>query len=530
MGEFDNRFRPELPGSGPFIAEVVKVNDPTLMGGMQVALIKSIKVPNASQYGHLTVRYLSPFFGSTSRRFEGNNSGDFNDVQKSYGMWMVPPDLGTFVMVIFIDGDTNQGYWIGCVPQNFQNHMVPGIAASTNSSLTPLQAKKYGGMTNLPVAEVHNKSQLKENPNIDSLKKAVHPFSERLLAQGLLNDNIRGTTSSSARREAPSQVFGISTPGPLDTASGAPRKSLDPSIPVAPVSRLGGTTFVMDDGDARGQNELVRIRTRTGHQILLHNTHDLIYIANSRGTSWIELTSDGKIDIYSKDSVSIHTENDFNFRADRDINLEAGRNINIRSIKNMETNIGGHYRFVVDKEANLQFKSTKDEIIDDASKIKVGKEMNLSVLAGLNIQSAENMNILSKKDIKQKSENNFDISAGAAMNQGSGANFNIAVGGVLTASAPTLINLGAAVINLAGGQAAKPSSAGQAKTAEPPTILSLFKVPNIDTEKGWASGNFYKTDDIETIMKRVPTHEPWQHHESIDSTKFTPSNTDSSAK
>ena len=29
-------------------------------------------------------------------------------------------------------------------------------------------------------------------------------------------DNIRGNTSSSARRESPSQVFGISTPGPID--------------------------------------------------------------------------------------------------------------------------------------------------------------------------------------------------------------------------------------------------------------------------------------------------------------------------
>ena len=33
------------------------------------------------------------------------------------------------------------------------------------------------------------------------------PATETLIAQGLIRDEIRGTTSSSARRETPSQVF-----------------------------------------------------------------------------------------------------------------------------------------------------------------------------------------------------------------------------------------------------------------------------------------------------------------------------------
>jgi len=39
---------------------------------------------------------------------------------------------------------------------------------------------------------------------------------QALQAQGLLKDDIRGITTSSARRETPSAVFGISTPGPID--------------------------------------------------------------------------------------------------------------------------------------------------------------------------------------------------------------------------------------------------------------------------------------------------------------------------
>lgn len=41
-------------------------------------------------------------------------------------------------------------------------------------------------------------------------------------------------------------------------------------------------------------NELFRIRTRTGHQILLHNSEDLVYIANANGTAWIEMTAYAK--------------------------------------------------------------------------------------------------------------------------------------------------------------------------------------------------------------------------------------------
>ena len=119
----------------------------------------------------------------------------------------------------------------------------------------------------------------------------------------------------------------------------------------------------MDDGDVNGQNELIRLRTRTGHQILMHNSQDLIYIANSKGTAWIEMTSAGKIDIYAADSVSIHSEKDFNFRADRDINLEAGRNINVRAGKNMETNVTGYNYLVVDGEQKIAVRGSHNETI-----------------------------------------------------------------------------------------------------------------------------------------------------------------------
>ena len=84
----------------------------------------------------------------------------------------------------------------------------------------------------------------------------------------------------------------------------------------------------------------LRFRTRTGHQILMHNSEDLIYIGNSSGSAWVELTSNGKIDIYANDSINIRTETDLNITADRDINIRAGRDYNLTTCRDKKENIG----------------------------------------------------------------------------------------------------------------------------------------------------------------------------------------------
>lgn len=496
---FETRKRAPLPSPGPFLAEVTNHLDPTYMGGLEVALVKGMPNSTKIQGETYVVRYLSPFAGNTSIRHEGTNSSDFNDVQKSYGFWAVPPDIGTTVMVIFIDGDPNQGYWMGCVPDIFQNHMVPGIAASKQVAVTEEQRRKYG-TDYLPVAEFHKSSKKLENPNVERFAKPVHPFADRLVQQGLLLDTTRGVTSSSARREVPSGVFGISTPGPLDDSSGAKRGKLGyEGNAQAPVSRLGGSSFVMDDGDINGQNELVRIRTRTGHQILLHNSQDLIYIGNSKGTTWLEMTSMGKIDIYAADSISIHTEADFNFRADRDINIEAGRNIHMRANKNMETNIVGYNYLVIDGDQKISVRGSRDETIGASSKI--------TVASGYDVEAGANINFSAEGAVSLACEGNINLGTAATLNLG--ANGNVLVSG--------------SNIHLNGPAAGAPNIA---TSAEPPPDLPLFSLPDKQVSYGWSDGKFYNTGTIKTIMQRVPTHEPWPQHENVNPTKFSSASTD----
>jgi hypothetical protein len=388
---------------------------------------------------------------------------------------------------------------MGCVSDVFQNHMVPGIAASKQVAVTEEQRRKYG-TDYLPVAEFHKSSKKLENPNVERFAKPVHPFADRLVQQGLLLDTTRGVTSSSARREAPSGVFGISTPGPLDDSPGAKRGKLGyEGNAQAPVSRLGGSSFVMDDGDVNGQNELVRIRTRTGHQILMHNSQDLIYIANSKGTAWIEMTSNGKIDIYAADSVSIHSEQDFNFRADRDINIEAGRNIHVRAGKNMETNIAGYNYLTVDGDQKIGVRGSHDETIGGLTKVSIANTFNLSVA----------------DDIKQ--------SAGATINLASEGNINLGTAAQLNLGANGNVLVSGALIHLNGPAASAPATA---ENAEIPPDLPLFSLPDKQVSYGWSDGKFYNTGTIKTIMQRVPTHEPWPQHENVNPTKFSSASTD----
>ena len=368
----------KLTSPGPYLAKIVSHLDPTYMGTLQVELLQEVGNDDSRESQLHQVKYISPFLGQTSSEYVTEDPDDYNNTQKSYGMWMVPPDPGNIVVVIFIDSDPKKGYWFGCIQDKGMNFQVPGYAATSYNV--------DGIAERVPVAEYNKEAQ---TPTADAtkVKKPASPLQEVLHAQGILKDDIRGITTSSARREVPSAVFGVSTPGPIDKRVNAKKGAIgkfEHKIPNAFVSRLGGSSFVMDDGDDKflrlskasegppqyasvedgetgivdiPHNELVRIRTRTGHQILMHNSEDLIYIINSRGTSWIEMTSNGKIDIYAEDSISVHTKNDLNFTADRDINFAAGGDINLNAATHFKATAGSNYEI----KAGADGKSARKE-------------------------------------------------------------------------------------------------------------------------------------------------------------------------
>ena len=324
---------------GPYVAIVKDNVDLNRMGILKVVIPDLAGFASLHDNELIPVQYLAPFYGAKSElAVNGSGVASFDDSQHSYGMWMVPPDIDTKVLVIFANGEIKQGFWMGCIQDPFINHMVPGIASSTDT-FSPasnyddvITKQTIYGTDNVPAGEVNRSQFAKTGQNIDRLKKPIHPFAETLRQQGLIQDNVRGNTSSSARRESPSQVFGISTPGRIKP--GTVKSKLGPKDKSVDTLTVRGTghTFVLDDGDANGDNQLVRLRSSSGHQILLNDSAGVVYIANGSGNAWMEFSSNGSIDVYAGvGGVNIRSAGDMNFHSDAGINMFAKKDIKISS-------------------------------------------------------------------------------------------------------------------------------------------------------------------------------------------------------
>ena len=550
-------------GPGPYEAIVVSHLDPTYMGRLQVELLRQTAAGNQPERSGqmIEAKYLSPFYGTTPLADTSANDG-YEFSQKSYGMWAIPPDVGTRVLVIFVEGKISQAYWIGCVQDQYMNFMVPGYAATENTT-------NFG--SKVPTSEYNKRMNPGTVQDPTKFPKPVHTeLARRLMQEGLGNDDIRGLTTSSARREVPSMVFGWSTPGPLDKRTNAPKGRVGPANAKANqfTNRLGGSSFVMDDGDDKlirkgppestpqeyvnkeaGEeggdptlpaNELIRLRTRTGHQILMHNTEDLIYISNARGTSWIEMTSNGKIDIYAADSVSIHSQQDLNFTADRDINLMAGQNINAISGKDYKLSAGASISNIAVKNISSNAGDTISEnagsIIANYSK---GQASYISgdttdILAGANlaIGSPSTVGIEGHSSVKITTDGDFHMKA-----LGNGLWWTSAETSIKSNLALKITGDNVVAIKSTGNTNLESLASTNIKAASPINIKG--SATNIQpggdlpaaVEAGEATIPAAPNPQVPTPalraapIARIPQHEPWYEHENLNPLEYAPDKT-----
>lgn len=375
--------------SSPIIGIVKNNIDPLRSGKIQVYLNR-LNGPNPdSPINWTTVSYLSPFFGYTPNTGSPDSFGNYEGNPNSYGFWATPPDIGTQVVCIFINGDPNFGYYIGSIPKEGLTHMVPAIGASAYVIPNEGESKSYGGADRLPVSEYNSANPAQDNNSIpiDS-PRPVHSYQAAILnKQGLLRDPDRGAISSSSQRESPSRVFGMSTPGrPIYeggyndvTIADAVKNSEIPDKNFKVIGRLGGHTFVMDDGDLQGRDQLIRLRTASGHTILMNDYAQTLFIVHSNGQSYIELGKEGTIDMYATNSVNIRTQGDLNLHADNNININAANDLNL-SAKNLN---------LESVEATKQFVGTTfQQLTKGNHTLKVNNKMSFESKGDSSIKSA----------------------------------------------------------------------------------------------------------------------------------------------
>jgi hypothetical protein len=332
---------------GPHIGKIKANRDPASWGRVHV-FIPALGGDESDPKFWRIVSYASPYLGSTAMK--GDQENRWDKVAHTYGMWATVPDIDNFVLCVFINGDPDQGYYFACLPNQFGHHMIPAIASSVLMDKRLIQNTNLKAIVNsqpnlepLPVVEFNENFEGRDYPGFEKYKveeKPIHePQALNLIRQGLDRYSLtgyRGYHESTIQRESPSNVFGISTPGPL---LGKTTEYVKDYKIERGATRGGGHSFVMDDGfqatgsveSDRVENSLIRLRSTSGHQILLDDSNDILYIINNLGTGWIEINGAGHISIYAQDSVNIRTGNNINFHADKNINFNAGETINIRA-------------------------------------------------------------------------------------------------------------------------------------------------------------------------------------------------------
>lgn len=307
--------------SGVYIGTVKNNSDSLYTGRVTVRISEFGNDPNSDN--DIICLLATPFGGHTDIKASDQQEKKEDNSPRSYGMWPQPPEIGTRVVVLFT-GSQEQGIVVGSLISKDRNYMMGGNASSF--------AYTGNETTVMPSTE--------KNP-YDTNDADTRPVDNELLAQlitqGLEFDWLRGHSQSSARRESPSRVFGITT--------------------------LGGHTFTLDDGNASGNSKNIRIKSRGGAQILMDDTTGTVFINNHAANAYIEMDKDGKIDIYSQNDISVHAEGDYNIHAGGNINMQADQGINMKStgtgikmhstIGNIDIHTASNFNLQADANGNV---------------------------------------------------------------------------------------------------------------------------------------------------------------------------------
>jgi len=451
------------------IGEVVDTNDPQQMGRVRVFCRaygdKDDKplcdIPWAIQ--------ISPLGGQTNFGSRGGGSPSSGSV--AYGMWNVPK-IGAFVLVGCIEGEADFRFYLGCFHPQFMAHTMPHGRFTWNDTRTGTPMGPLDSLENPiePTAtNFSNHFTKKSNSMVEGTPSDPHKNLE-WRTRGVDTQVAAITKEVLSTKETPGSFVADHDQGnfeftSVDQEDGTKRtirgqgyapSQLEPNAKYAATNGVnydshiyswvtaGFNAISMDD---RPDNCRVRIRTCAGHQVILDDTNERMYISAARGNTWVEIDQVGNVDIYASRNISFHAEGDMNITCDRTFRLHA---------------------------KGIHMFSSEECRIHSTSDLNVRSDQNIRVHSGseTRLQSGSNFHIKcegSTLSLTGASETN--ISTGDVGRWTTGSTLNLKAGG-------DIIETGAN-IHLNGPTAA---TADQADPAE---------------------------ERIAFFTNRVPEHEPW---------------------
>lgn len=389
------------------IGFVVDTNDPQQMGRVR-ARCPSLNDPgDTAEYTLEDIpwaMYCSPFGGSVSDVPRGPED-DITPGEVAYGMWNIPK-VGSQVLVMCLDGNPQQRIYIGCVHGQFLPHTLPhgrynndevgtldGPLSSTEDQIQPLyknQTTAFNDKRTSPEWRTRGADFAATALDPGMVSNAISDKSDdKDIASTELDGNEvvhrQGYTTDRFNAE---RVFKTTT-GRYDNQ-------------ISSWTTPGFHSIAMDD---RAENCRMRMRTTSGHQIILDDTNERIYISTAEGKNWIEMDQRGNIDLFSESRVSIHAADDINLTSKQDIRMSAE---NIHMYSNAETRIqsaddisvsGDNLRFkaesglYAESGSSMHFNSSGDLISTSVGmcNIKSGSILSLDAAGIMNLLAAGNV-------------------------------------------------------------------------------------------------------------------------------------------
>ena len=365
-----------------YIAEVMDTRSPTRCGDIKVWVLNS-QTDKFDPNSWITASYCSMMYGSIS------NDKELDNDTSTFGVWFPTPYVGNYVFIFFpcVIGQNSTAYWFGS-PMGLSNIMIPGLPYD----ITKNNQEDY--------QSIYDKNYLKkinQSKNSSQEKKKVDYINKALEKQGLDKDKLRGISNASSFRETPSHCYGFLSPlgnqFVIDDGWSISEKNkswLEDERKKTEKSKKALNQGKDDYGYEHNKKEWIsslkeedkendlnrfhagyRFRTRNGTQILILDSGN-IYMINSDGSAWIELSEDGYIDCYSQNGISASSDGDINLYSKSNINMQADGYINMHSDKGIILDTPGQCN------ANVGSFNSKSSIITEKITANNGLINNLT--------------------------------------------------------------------------------------------------------------------------------------------------------
>lgn len=514
----------ELNGGNLFLGVVVDTDDPLQMGRVRVYCADLNDDPKKVQ--HLPwAAYVSPYGGSIrnasfTRGHQKDNATTGGTTQ--YGFWGIP-EMGANVLVACINGDIRRRVWLGCLYEHQETGaLLTGVYdwGSSQGADGPLSA---------PSPYVQDRQPLQ--PQYDNLSEAFKgdkssPEWKSRAADysGMVNLDFEfGSNASVTGGERDSWVKDALGALGYDWTS---FKNLGGYLTSKVVGLMtpGLHSISMDD---RAFNSRIKLRTTAGHQIILDDSNERIYVSTYEGKSWIEMDVNGNIDIYADRRLSVRAKKDINFSTDETFRVKAKKGIYMYSGDTRaqagltEGSVGdGEIRFHATNNVHLYGEGDfYTKILGDVD-FDVDGSWETFVDGAINFESAvDNINFRTPSHLLTMS-GSFQIDTDTSFRlQASGSiQFGIGSGSGQLEITPSTITLDAPTVAFNDYGTTVTTIVTYINTlAAFHSLPGIIPVPQPVSADSMLSPSFTITEaEISPWTNRVPDHEPWPRVLMID--------------